>query len=270
MTHAPLRSCLYDCEVVHERLSPKRHGFRYRLFFLDIDLDELPELPRRLRLFSRNRFNCYGFRDTDHLDLGEPDVKANLLRYFADSGCALPADARIRLVTLPAVLGYLFNPVCFYFAFASDGRPLHAVAEVTNTFHELKPYLIRQPDETGAFDLVVPKHFYVSPFSTLDTAFHFRLHVPDEVLRIHIDDLHQGEKTLVSWIHGRRRDLTDARLLLNLFRFPMMSLGVILRIHWQAFRLWMKRVPFHRKASNPQLQQDLYRPHTSITHTAKP
>lgn len=264
------RSSIYECEVVHLRLAPKRHGFRYQLFFLDLDLDELPQLTAGLKLLGRNALNLYTFRDRDHLDLGAGDVKANLLHYLRTNGCTVPDDARIRLVTLPAVLGYLFNPVCFYFVYDADGKPLHAVAEVTNTFHELKPYLLRTANADGLFELTAPKHFYVSPFSTLDTSFHFRIPAPGEKLRIHIDDVHEGKTTLVSWIHGEQKALTDARLLLNAFRFPMMTLGVILRIHWQAFRLWMKRVPFHRKADNSHLQLDLHRPHVSLTSAAKP
>ena len=260
-----LTSCLYDCEVVHERLSPKRHGFRYRLFFMDIDLDELPALTHKLWFFSRNAWNLYGFRDADHLDLGKGDVKANLIQHLADHSIAVPADARIRLVTLPRMLGYLFNPVCFFFISDAKGQSLHAVAQVTNTFHELKPYLIEKPNAQGVFSLITPKHFYVSPFSTLDTSFHFQLGVPGDRIKIHIDDLEDGQKTLVSWIHGERRELTDTRLLSNLVRYPLMTVGVIARIHWQAFRLWLKKLPFHRKSANPGLQRDLYRPHASIT-----
>lgn len=265
-----LTSCLYDCEVVHERLSPKRHGFRYRLFFMDIDLDELPVLTRRLRCFSRNAWNLYGFRDHDHLDLGHAEAKANITQHLADKGITVPADARIRLVTLPRVLGYIFNPVCFYFVSDAEGKPLHAVAEVTNTFHELKPFLIAKPNEAGVFELIVPKHFYVSPFSTLDTSFHFRLSVPGDKIKLHIDDLEGGERTLVSWIHGERRELTDARLLWYLVRYPALTLVVIARIHWQAFRLWLKKLPFHRKTANPELQTDLYRPHSSLAEPTQP
>lgn len=266
----PLTSCLYDCEVVHERLAPKRHGFRYRLFFLDADLDELDALDQRLWLFSRNRRNLYAFRDTDHLDLGQGSTKANLIQHLANQGIAVPDGARIRLVTLPRVLGYLFNPVCFYFISDASGQPVHAVAEVTNTYHEMKPYVIPAPNATGVFEQVVEKHFYVSPFSELDLKFHFRLGVPGERIKIHIDDLKGDERVLVSWIHGERRELTDARLLWYVVRYPLLTVAVIARIHWQAFRLRLKKLPFQRKAANPDLQRDLFRPHSSLTEPSKP
>lgn len=263
-------SCLYDCEVVHERLQPLRHGFRYRLFFLSLDLDEVDALSHRLWFFSRNRWNLYAFRDLDHLDLGQSSAKANIARHLADNGIVIPKDARVRLVTLPRVLGYFFNPVCFYFVSDAEGNPLSAVAEVTNTFHEMKPYVIGTPGAGDVFERVVPKHFYVSPFSDLDAEFHFRLGVPGERIKIHIDDLKGGERTLVSWIHGERRELTDARLLWYLVRYPLLTVMVITRIHWQAFRLWLKKLPFHRKSASPDLQRDLFRPHASLTEPSKP
>ncbi len=257
---AALTSCLYECEVVHERLLPKRHGFRYNLFFMDLALEELPRLG--LRLFSVNRFNLYTLRDKDHLDLGAANLRANLEQWLLEAhGITLEADSRIRLVTLPRILGYFFNPVCFYFIFDATGRAIHAICEVTNTFHEMKPYFLATPQREGFFELIVPKHFYVSPFSKLDTSFHFKLEVPGDQIRIHIDDLENDQRTLVSWIHGSRKPLTDARLAWYLIRYPALTLQVIAKIHWQAFRLWCRRFTVFRKSANPELQRDLFHPH---------
>lgn len=268
----PLTSCLYECEVVHQRLHPKRHGFRYRLFFLDLDLEELPELSRRLRLFGAGRRALFEFRDNDHLDLGQPGgLRANLAAWMEAQGCPLEPGDQIRLVTLPRVLGYIFNPVCFYFIRGADGEPRRAVVEVCNTFRELKPYLIPEPASPGRFRRVVPKHFYVSPFTSLTAEFDFRLQVPGDAIEIHIDDREDGRPILVSWIRGKKRALTDARLLWCAFRYPFATVLVILRIHWQALRLWMKRLPFHRKAQNPELQRDLLRPRSrAVTSAIQP
>ena len=267
---APLTSSLYECEVVHERLIPRRHGFRYHLFFMDLWLDELPRLDRELRLFSVDRFNAYTFRDDDHLDLGAGHLRLNLERWLLEQhGVRLAADCRIRLVTLPRMVGYIFNPVCFYFVHDSSGRAIHAICEVTNTFHEMKPYFLAEPVREGFFELVVPKHFYVSPFSDVDVEFDFTLRVPGERLAVQIDDYVGGERTLTSALHGPRAELTDARLAWYTLKHPLVTLRVITLIHWHAFRLWLKRLPWFAKAARAADQRDLYRPHDSLL-SAKP
>ncbi len=207
-----MKSALYQCEVYHERLAPKRHHFRYDLFFLDLDLSEIPALARSLLFFSHNRFNLYSFRDRDHFDRSPQSIRDKLDSWLAHQGVQLPENATVRLITLPRILGYLFNPVCFYFISDPSGKPLYAVAEVCNTFREVKPWLLTDQEENGSFRRIVPKEFYVSPFSKLTAKFDFRFKIPDDRLEIHIDSIENDEKMLVSWIRGERRPLTNGRL----------------------------------------------------------
>jgi DUF1365 family protein len=269
------RSCLYECRVLHHRRAPRDHRFSYGLFLLSVDLDDLPSLDLRLRLLSRNRRNLYEFRDRDHLEYPTPggghDLKTSIRSWLSAQGIATEADARIQLITLPRVAGYVFNPVSFYFVTTAAGDPVCAVVEVGNTFGELKAYLV-PPEGAGhpeplvpRFHRVVPKEFYVSPFSDLDVRFDFNLKAPGDRLEIGINDVAaDGTVLLVSVLTGQQRPLTDLQLLGLTAKYPLVTLRVISLIHWEAFRLWAKRLPWRRKAENPSLQTGVYRPHASL------
>jgi DUF1365 family protein len=275
-----MRSSLYECRVMHSRLKPRAHRFSYGIFMMGLDLDELGALDRGVPLFSVNRGNLYSFRESDYLPTAEPvhngsgpaapapapGLKARVLACLAARGIACEGG-RVLLLTLPRVAGYLFNPVSFYFCFGADGRPVAAIAEVTNTFREVKPYVIGPeglgPD--GCFRARVPKHFYVSPFSDVDVAFDFALRAPAQGLRIRIDDYAGADRTLASTLAGRRHRLTAARLAWWTVKYPLLTAQVILLIHAHALILRLKRVPWFAKAARAADQKDLYRPHASIT-----
>jgi uncharacterized protein len=279
-----VKSCLYECQVMHHRFAPKTHRFAYNIFLLGIDLDELEGLARAIPFLSVNRPNLYSFRESDYLPTGEPvhnghgdgraqgGLKERVLNFLAARGVEIPGG-RVMLLTLPRVAGYLFNPVSFYFCYDADGRPAAAIAEVTNTFREMKAYFLG-PDslaregESASFQSRLPKYFYVSPFSDVDVAFDFRLRTPDEGLAIRIDDYDGENRTLASALNGRRRPLTPGRLAWLSFKYPLITLKVIALIHVHALRLRLKRVPWFAKAARPMDQRDLYRPHESLAPQA--
>ena len=278
-----MKSCLYECEVMHARFSPRRHRFAYRIVLFALDLDELPDLPRRTGLFGHNRRHLYALHDRDFLPVDElrhpsgpaapaaaagaaPGLKARVAAYLRNHGIEL-GDGSVLLVTLPRIAGYLFNPVSFYFCRDRDGRPLCAIAEVTNTFREMKPFFVpADPADAarGVFRLRVPKQFYVSPYSDVDVAFDFHLRLPGDQLAIRIDDYVGEERTLTSTLAGPRRALTTGRLAWFTLKYPLLTLRVISLIHWHALLLWAKRVPWFAKAARAADQRDLYRPHSSL------
>ena len=247
------------------------------------DLDELPALPTQLALFSNDRRNIYNFCEREFLPTTETvhqpsspatarpplaGLKHRVIAHLATQGIDL-TGGRIMLVTLPRVFGYQFNPVSFYFCYDQQGRPLASIAEVSNTFKEMKPFVLgpTTPLATAhgaAFSLRTPKYFYVSPFSDLDVAFDFTLRTPGDKLAIQIDDYADGKRTLTSVLTGTRTELTSGRLTWFTFKYPFITLRVMALIHWQALRLFIKRVPWFAKAARPEAQRDLYRPHHSI------
>jgi DUF1365 family protein len=270
---------------MHHRFAPKSHRFAYRIFMMAVDLDELGSLGRRNPLLSVNRRNLFSFREADYLPTGEPlhnggarapaapvgSLKERVLGYLGQNGVGIPGG-RVVLLTLPRVAGYLFNPVSFYFCYDCAGRPAAAIAEVTNTFREMKPYFLGPGALTGqpgdeAFQSRVPKFFYVSPFSDVDVAFDFRLRPPAEGLSIRIDDYKGDERTLASALTGKRRPFTARRLAWYAVKYPLITVKVIALIHVHALLLRLKRVPWFAKAARPVDQRELYRPHESIATT---
>jgi hypothetical protein len=275
---------------MHARFFPKAHRFAYRVFMMSLDLDELAEVDRNHRLFSVDRGNLFSLRTTDFLPLTEPlhnatdapapekchhygytsgdapTLKERVLRYLNTHGIEADDSVRVELVTLPRMLGYRFNPVSFYYIRHRDGGLIAAIVEVTNTFHEMKPYLLRPEHLSGAgFRHRVTKEFYVSPFSDVDVEFDFRLRPGDDSLAVMIDDYEGDRRNLATSITGEATALTDRALAGFLFRYPLLTLRVIFLIHWHALRLWLKRIPWFAKKNRAEAQSNLYRPHESLT-----
>lgn len=252
-----MNSCIYECVVMHRRLKPKVHQFTYRVFLFWIDLDELAAIQKSIPIFSSESANIYSLRTQDHFSLGKPSIRENVLAWVRDQG-ELRDVANIRMLTLPRFLGYTFNPITIYLLYDTNHQPITSVTEVGNTFRELKPYLV--PKDREQFHARVTKNFYVSPFSDLDLAFDFRYAEPGEKLRVWIDSYRGDEKELISVMNGERRPMTAWNLALCTIKYPFITLKVIGLIHWEAFRLWVKKIPFRYKEANPELQQGVFNP----------
>lgn len=280
-----MNSRLFECRVMHHRFTPKRHRFVYRIFMVALDLDELGVVARRSRLLGINRGGLFSVRERDYLPVDRtahnatvrsPSVapseslKARVAAFLRERGVGETPE-RIELITMPRVAGHRFNPISFYFCRDTSGQPLAAIAEVTNTFGEVKPYLLNHDCWDGcAFRLRVPKHFYVSPFSDVDVEFDFTLRPAGGKLAVQIDDHAGGERTLTSVLTGHARPLRDGTLLLFAVKYPLLTLKVIGAIHWHALRLYLKRVPWFPKSGRASEQRDLFHPHRSINPVRTP
>ena len=275
-----MRSRLFECRVAHARFLPRRHRFAYRAFYLAVDLDEVAELRTRFRLLSVDRPNVFSFNDRDFLPLNEAvhnrhaerpvavragaPLRERVEAVLGSHGIATNGG-RVELVAMPRMLGYLFNPVSFYFCYNRDGAPVATIVEVTNTFREIKVYVLGQSTLVdGTFRLLVPKHFYVSPFSDVDLSFDFALRPASDTLQIRIDDYDGSERSFTSGLTGNAKPLTDARLGWYLLAYPLLTARVIMLIHWHALRLALKRAPWYRKYARADAQRDLRRPHASL------
>jgi uncharacterized protein len=245
MTEA-LQSCLYTGRVMHHRLAPRRHRFSYSAMTMLFDLDELPELDRRFALFGYNRARPIAFHDADHGPGDGSDLRAWVEGHMAARGIAVPGGA-IRILCLPRLFGYAFNPISVWFCFDRQERLAVMLYEVANTFGERRSYLLAVEDGAdGILRQSCAKGFHVSPFLPVAGEYRFRLTPPADSVMLQIRHIVAGETRLIALQTGKRAALDDGGMLRVLLRFPLMTAKVITAIHFEALRLWLKRVPFHR------------------------
>ncbi|MCB1176648.1 MAG: DUF1365 domain-containing protein [Leptospiraceae bacterium] len=252
-------SCIYECSVSHSRLEPKKNSFRYKLFTFFFDLDELNLLDRKLTFFSHNKWNLFSIYDKDHFNIGKGSIKDNILNYLKEQKLDMEIS-KIYLITNIRILGYVFNPVCFYYCCNKEGEVNAIVVEVHNTFGELKPFLLTKEDlnENEIFVKKYTKFFYVSPFQDLETEFEFRIGIPGEKFRIDIDDYKENNKIFLSNYKGKREQLSSKKLFFYFFKYPLVTIKVISLIHWQALKLLLMKIPYFKKMEFPELQKGVY------------
>jgi DUF1365 family protein len=244
-----IRSGLYFGQVMHSRIHPVQHRFRYRVFSLLLDLDEAPPLLRRLRLLSRNRFNMFGFYDRDHGERTAENPRDWAEKQLRAAG--IPWDGgKIALLCFPRILGIVFNPLSEYFCYRRDGSLAAIIHEVHNTVGGRHAYVLPVSPADAARGVIAQacdKDFYVSPFIEMEARYAFRIKPPADKVSVLIRERGAAGEILRATLSGNRRPLTDGQLLIAFFLYPLMTLKVIFAIHWQALRLWRKGAKFHKR-----------------------
>ena len=235
-----LSSALYFGDVVHQRVKPRRHRLNYRVFSIFVDLDELPELARRLKLFSHNKFNLFSFDDRDHGPGKGAPLRAWVETHLADAQINLDGGP-IRILCFPRILGYVFNPLSVYFCYRSSGALAAILYEVSNTFGQRHTYLIpvREP-QSASIRHECDKVFYVSPFNAVEGAYQFRVAPPGDSVGVVINQTDADGLVLHAALRGKRGPMDDASLIAAFWKYPLMTIKVIIGIHWEALRLWRK------------------------------
>jgi len=242
-----MKSCIYEGRVSHTRLQPVLHGFEYRLFMMYVDLDELPSMFNRFWFWSANKPALARFRRDKHV--GSGDLKQTVIDLVEKQAGFRPAGP-VRLLTNFSYFGYWFNPVSFYYCFAADGETVDAVVvEVNNTpWGEQHCYVEscrREHSGKQSWRFEVAKDMHVSPFMPMDVNYSWVLSTPGDTTSVYMANRIAGERVFKAMLNLERKEISSARLAWVLCRYPFQSMRTIFAIHWQALRLWLKRVPLY-------------------------
>jgi DUF1365 family protein len=245
-------SALYVGEVVHRRVQTIDHRLGYRVFMLLLDLDEIEAVQPALRLLSPGRFGLMSWRAADFGDRSGRALREQVEGHLMAAGVDI-AGGPIRLLTMPRILGYGFNPISFYFCHRPDGDLAALLYEVTNTFNERHSYLVAVPaDTSGPVRQTAEKAFFVSPFMDMGLTYDFTVRPPGEAVSV-VVAVRRGETPiLTASFAGRRRPLTDAALLRAFLSHPLLTWKVMAGIHWEALKGMFKGARYRHRGAPPK------------------
>ena len=238
-------SKIYSGQVIHTRFKPRKHYFKYKVFSLLIDLDEIIEINKKLNFFSYNKFNLISFFDKDHGNRNESNIKEWVKENLIKKNIKFE-NLRVEILCYPRILGYVFNPLSILYIYNEKNELISIFYEVKNTFGEQHTYIFETKDQK-IIKNKCDKKFYVSPFIDMECEYNFSVTKPGDSISIIINQHDKEGKLLYASQDGKSQDLTSKNLLLNYLRHPLMTFKVIVAIHYEAFKLWFKKVKLVKK-----------------------
>jgi uncharacterized protein len=265
-----MNSAIYTLKLSHERLEPRKNSFRYSIYLMYLDFDELDSLAEKFPLFSYNKWNVFSFFDEDHFKFVNPKnetaekIAQENVKVKAEKYSGKNTKERVRtmirdlnldfelgkvfILTNLRNFGYIFNPVSFYYCFDKDGVFRVLFSEVNNTFHDQKMFfeVIGNPNEK-VFSSLQKKNYYISPFISFDNSLKWQFDLPGEKMFMSINSLKAEKVELRTLLVGQRRELSNSNLLFLLLRYPLITVMIIFLIHYQALKLWLKKIKYYRK-----------------------
>ena len=249
---------IYKNHITHERVLPKKYIFGFKFFWYLFNLDELEKTSNRSKLFSYNSFNLFSFYDKDHMNRNHKTTKQNIIDFLNKNEENRDVKS-IKILTNLRFLGYVFNPVSYFFIELQDGTE-QCVIEIGNTYKEIKPYFVSEKHlKNNLFDITTPKRFYVSPFSELENTMRFVITKPTNKINVNILDYKpSGELELKAHLKGERLEFSDFGLIKAAVLKPFATLQIITAIHIHALRIFLKKIPYFSKDKDQHLQQGFY------------
>ena len=233
-------SIIYNGKVIHRRFKPKEHYFKYSVFSLLIDIDELKIIENKIKIFSYNKFNIISFFDKDHGPRDGTSVKEWVIKNLRDIGIE-NHKIQIKLLCYPRIFGYVFNPLSVFFIYDESSRLIAILYEVKNTFGEQHTYVFKTEDEKVIIN-DCNKKFHVSPFIEMECHYYFRVLKPSDKISVIIDQKDKDGKLLYASQDGKAAELNEKNLLTSYISHPLMTFKIIAAIHYEALKLWLKGI----------------------------
>ena len=241
-------SVIYNGKVIHRRFKPKEHYFKYNVFSLLIDLDELEIIQNKIKIFSYNKFNIISFYETDHGPRDGTSLKKWIIKNLKDIGIN-NENIQIKLLCYPRIFGYTFNPLSVFFIYDQNSRLISILYEVKNTFGEQHTYIFKTDNDKTIINNC-SKKFHVSPFIEMECHYYFRVLKPSDKISVIIDQIDKDGKLLYASQDGNARELNEKNLIISYIFHPLMTFKIIVAIHYEALKLWLKGIKFVKKKFN--------------------
>ncbi len=241
-------SNIYEGKVIHKRFKPKYHYFKYNVFSLFLDLDEINLIQKKIKIFSNNSFNILSFCDKDHGPRDGSNLKNWVIENLKLNNIKFE-NIKVKLLCYPRIFGYVFNPLSIFFVYDNYSKIIAVLYEVKNTFGEQHTYIFKVEDEniiTNSCD----KKFFVSPFIEMKSKYRFRIIKPEKKLSVSIDQSDMEGKLLYASQDGVAKEINNKNMLLSYISHPLMTFKVIAAIHFEALKLWLKGVKLVKKKIN--------------------